>query len=450
MRTFGCVCAAMTIAASTAAQEAGDAARARRITPAVRVFNQTKDAVVNISTTQIVQVQDSFDDLDWMFRRGLFDLPLRTQPRTFKAQSVGSGSVVHRSGYLVTNAHVVAQTKDCKVIFADKTELDAEIVGTDSDNDLAILKVKTAKPLPEIKIGRSDDLMVGEAVVAIGNPLGLQHTCTVGVVSALDRKLEVNERQSFEGLIQTDASINPGNSGGPLLNVDGELIGINFAIRGDGQNIGFAIPVEKLLRNLPNLLDVERRYRILTGVEITPEGDAVVMRVTPKLPAAEAGLQVGDRIVAMNGEPVRRSPDFHFGLLGKRPGEQAPLEFERAGRRYKTALLLAEKPKPDGARLAQEKLGLTLEELEPAVARRLGLKPKTGLFAARVEPQGPAEAAQLRESDLLMQIEGSQVGALDDLGALLERFAAGKSIRVVALRFSNQTVYRVATRLAVR
>jgi serine protease Do len=427
-----------------------DASRRRRATPIVRLFNASKDAVVNISATQIVQVQGGGDDLDAIFRGGLFDFPMRMRPQTYKAQSVGSGFVIHPSGYIVTNNHVVSQTAERKAVFADNKEFDAEVIGVDVDNDLALLKVNSPTPLPVINVGRSDDVMVGETVVAIGNPLGLQHTVTSGIVSAVNRTLDINERTSLSGLIQTDASINPGNSGGPLFNIDGELIGINFAIRGDGQNIGFAIPVDRLSELLPIMLDVERRYRLNVGVELHPGKDAVVKALTPGQPGAAAGLQPGDRIATLDNQLIAKSVDFFIGLIDKRPGDRVPLTFARGGRAYKSELTLTAKPKPNGVLLAKQKLGIDVEEIEPEVAKRLGFKKPSGLFIPAVEEGGPAAEARIRGSDLLMQIERSQIASLDDLGLLLETIKPGSVVRVMILRFTNQGAYRITTRLKSR
>jgi serine protease Do len=429
-------------------QDRAAALRARRITPAVEVFRTTKDAVVNISSTHTVQIRDPFDQLESMLRG--FDMPSRAPTREYKAQSVGSGFVVHRSGYIVTNAHVVAQSVEQKAIFAGRQELDAEVVGVDAEHDLALLKVTATRPLTEIRLGRSDDLMVGETVIAIGNPLGLQHTCTSGIISALDRTLEVNEKVVLSGLIQTDASINPGNSGGPLLNVNGELVGINFAIRGDGQNIGFAIPVDRLTHLLPKLLDIERRHRILVGLELASGDDPVVVKTIPKLPADRAGLQLGDRIIAVNNAPVTKAFDFFVGLFDKKAGEQVDVIIERTGQRMSVPLKLEAKPRPDGLIMAREKLGVDLEELDPAVAQRLGLRKRSGLFIAKLEPNGPADTAKLRPGDLIMQVERSQVSSLEDLGMILEEVAPGTSIRVMALRFTNQSTYRMTTVVRLR
>ena len=423
--------------------------RRRRVTPIVRLFNANKDAVVNIAASQVVQVESS-DDIDSIFRGGMFDFPLRTRPQTYKAQSAGSGFVIHPSGYVVTNNHVVSQTTERKVIFADNKEYDAEIVGLDVDNDLALLKIAAPGPLPVINVGRSDDVMVGETVVAIGNPLGLQHTVTSGIVSAVNRTLEINERTSLTGLIQTDTSINPGNSGGPLFNIEGELIGVNFAIRGDGQGIGFAIPVDRLNELLPTMLDVERRYRISVGVELQPGNDAVVTAVAPRQPGSTAGLQPGDRLLTIENQPITKSVDFFIGLINKQPGDQIPLTFDRKGRRFQSTMTLAAKPKPNAVQLAKEKLGLDVEDLDPAVAKRLGIRTSVGLFIAGVDDAGPANTSRIRGGDLLFQVDRSQVTSMDDLGLILETIKPGTVIRVMVLRLTQQGVYRLTTRLKSR
>src|SRR5690606_38991127 len=180
--------------------------------------------------------------------------------------------------------------------------------------------------------GQSDDLLIGETVIAIGNPLGLQNTVTAGVISALDRTLEINDESAYSGLIQTDASINPGNSGGPLLNVFGELVGVNTAIRGDAQNICFASPVQRLHETLPDLLDVERRYRIVTGMKVAGSQAPTVVRVEPGSPAAKAGVQVGDVARMINGERIIKAVDFYISLIGKQPGDRIDVTVERGGR----------------------------------------------------------------------------------------------------------------------
>ena len=271
--------------------------RSRR-TPVVEVFEQCRDSVVNVSTSRVVRVQ-SQDTFDEVFGR-------RPRVRTQRVESVGSGAVIHELGYIVTNAHVVAQTSDVQVTLADGRTVPAIVVAVDNEHDLAVLRASVDAPLKAIRLGRSDDLLVGETVIAVGNPFGLQHTVTSGIISALNRELDFGERAQYTGLIQTDAAINRGNSGGPLLNVNGELIGINTAVRGDAQNVGFAIPVDRLWDLLPKMLDIERRARVRFGLRVTgPEAE--VASIAANSPAARAGLRPGDRLVGLAGRPVRNA-----------------------------------------------------------------------------------------------------------------------------------------------
>ena len=423
-------------------------ALARRRSPVVEVFELRRDAVVNIASTQVDEVVvrggSPFDSLFDEF----FDMPRRQpQTRRFTRRSVGSGFVLHPEGYIVTNAHVVSRTADeQKVIFADGGEFDARIVATDRAADLAILKIEADRPLPVLPLGRSDDLLVGETVVAIGNPLGFQHTVTAGVVSATGRSIEIDRGLQFDDLIQTDASINPGNSGGPLLNVLGELIGVNTAIRGDAQNIGFAISVDRLRAALPRLLDVERRYRIISGLALDPFGPPRVAAVEPNSPAQTAGIRPGDRLVSVDERPIANAIDFDIALMGRAPGEEVPLRLVRGGggeagrsggELRQVALRLAARPAPDGAALAEARLGVVVEELPEDVARRLGLQRARGLVVAGVDRDGPAARTGIDRLDVLLAVGEVYASSLDDLGRRLERAEAGEELPIRILRIDR-------------
>lgn len=421
-----------------------------RRTPVVEVFEACKDAVVNISTTQIIQIRSPFDEFEGMFN-DFFDFPtIPRRNRQYKTTAVGSGFVIHQSGYIVTNAHVVARTAERKVIFADKREFDAQIVAMAPEHDLAVLKIESDQPLQPIRFGQSDDLLIGETVIAIGNPLGLQNTVTAGVISALDRTLEINDESAYSGLIQTDASINPGNSGGPLLNVFGELVGVNTAIRGDAQNIGFAIPVQRLHETLPDLLDVERRYRIVTGMKVAGSQAPTVVRVEPGSPAAKAGVQVGDVARMINGERIIKAVDFYISLIGKQPGDRIDVTVERGGRQTNLSYRLAAKPKPDGNRLAWEKYGMELQPISEAVASKLGLPSAQGLIISRIEPNGPADRIRLEPADIVLEIGRHQPTSLDDLGLLLETVKPGEKQRISILRISSRTLFRASAEITAR
>jgi len=428
---FGCLAIVSTIIASASAQTERERYDTRR-TPVVRVFEATRDAVVNISTTQIVNVRDSrgygnlFDEI--------FESPFRQRTREYRRESCGSGFVIHPDGYIVTNAHVVARTAERRAVFADGREFDADVVAFDSARDLAVLKITPDRPLPVLPLGRSNDLMIGETVIAIGNPLGLQTTVTTGVVSAIERDLEFSSGVSLRGLVQTDASINPGNSGGPLLNVLGELIGVNTAIRGDAQNIGFAIPVDRLREVLPDLLDVERRYGFATGFRVNTVDIPQIVSIDRGSPADEAGLRVGDVLVALDDSPVEEGVAFYIDLIGRKPGDELRLSVTRRGERREIVVPVRERPTPDGQRLAAQRLGIEIVPLEERQARRLGLRRSRGMLVTSVREGSPADQLGIREDDVLIAVSRRFFNSMADLGQVLEDIGAGRVTEVTVLR----------------
>jgi serine protease Do len=444
-------------------QDSTAARQAQRLTPAVKVFKEASPAVVSLSTTTIVTVRDSFgfggifDDI--------FDFPM-SRPRQYEAHNIGSGFVIHPDGYVVTNAHVVDRAGECKITFADGTELPAVKVAVEHADDLAILKIdaqhptgkKTAAPpFPAVKLGRSDDLMPGEAVIAIGNPLGYQQTITEGIISALNRELIFRENVKYSGLIQTDASINPGNSGGPLLNVLGELIGINTAIRGDAQNIGFAIPVDRLHALLPEMLDVERLRRAKLGIHFSgrPSGPkpagAHIQEVDVDSQAAKAGVRPDDIVAAINGTPT---PDFldAFSVLDSAPlGKEVALELVRGGGERKTVKLpLEEIPKLNGGTVMWERFGIRVRELTRADMTRLGLRQPIALLVVEVDPRSQAAQEGVSPDDLITRFGGRPVTSFDALGNLLEQVKPGDRIPVGVWRIAENAIVQVELPLKAR
>jgi serine protease Do len=415
--------------------------RSLRRTPVVVVFEAARDAVVNISSTEVVEVRDRFDQL---FGRR------RAQPRRMKRTSIGSGFVVHPEGYIVTNAHVVARSTDRRVTFADGSEFDATVVASDRENDVAILKIDSPRPLPTLTFGRSDDLMIGETVIAIGNPLGYQHTVTAGVVSAVNRDLVFEKDLVMSGLIQIDASINPGNSGGPLLNVLGELIGVNTAIRNDAQNIGFAIPVDQLRRLLPELLDVERRYGIDSGLRLIAAVEPRVDLVKSGSAAEHAGIEPGDVLRMVNGMAVDEAVDFHIALIGRQPGDELRLELVRDGRPYRTSLHLDDRPRLDAPSLVRQRLGVVVRALPEKLAQDLGLPRGGGFVIVEIDPDSPARKIGMRSRDVLVALGRYYPTTLDELGELVESLDADQEVSVTFLRVKPPTIYRYRDRLTVR
>jgi serine protease Do len=352
-------------------------------------------------------------------------------PTERDAKSVGSGVIIHEDGFIATNAHVVSAGADLVVTLADGTAHDAYVVGRAMSRDLAVIKIEPPRPLQPITFGSSADLMIGERTIAVGNPVGLQNTVTTGIISALHRDLQVDGRLVYTDAIQTDASINPGNSGGPLLNVLGELIGINMAIRTDAQNIGFAIPVDELREVLPEILDSEKRRHFQLGLRVDPASTEVV-DVRPGSPAAAAGIRVGDSIDRLDGAPVGGGVDYHVAMLGHEPGDTISLVLRRGDETRTEELTLAPLPVADGRSLALERLGVKVANVKDRVARlyQRSRTHKPGVIVVAVEPSSPAARAELKPGDLLVSMGPHWLTDLDHIGMLLANVRKGDPIDV--------------------
>ena len=391
---------------------------ADRRTPVVRAVEKAAPAVVNISTKQVRLVRPYFwMDVPEVFKRDLGDL---FAPRRQVTGSLGSGVIISPRGYIVTNAHVVQQADEIIVTMSDESQCKAELVSADPEADLAIIKVEAPGPLAAIRLGISSDLLIGETVIAVGNPFGYQHSVTTGVVSALDRTIAPSPETRHEGLIQTDAPINPGNSGGPLLNIRGELIGINTAIRAGAQGLGFAIPVDKIRVIMTGLLAVRRAGQSWHGLKFDPAArDALVLEVEKGSPAAKAGIQKGDRIETLGGRRVADVIDLETNMLDHKAGDAVALGLARGDRRVDAKVTLAVAPKPDGDRLARTLFGLHLQELKPDLALSLRLAVDRGLLVAGVDKGGPAATAGFADGDVVVQVDRYRIYDLETLGNLL-------------------------------
>ncbi|MGQ9494860.1 MAG: trypsin-like peptidase domain-containing protein [Thermoanaerobaculaceae bacterium] len=381
-----------------------------RRTPVVQVVEKVRPAVVNLTAKQVVRYRG----------RSLFEelFPEFAVPREYETQSLGSGVVISTEGLIVTNEHVIGGAAEISVRFLSGQQVSAEVVGADADSDLALLRVNV-KGLQYLPVAEEDDLMIGETVIAIGNPLGLENTVTVGVLSARDRTVSSpRTNRVYTDFLQTDASINPGNSGGALVDLDGRLIGINTAIVGEAQGIGFAIPAKRVRRVVADLLRYGRVQPAWLGLFVRDlstsgrRGKALgvgVVDVFPDSPADRGGLKVGDVLISGNGRSFTSRDDFATLLAQLTPGEAAELEILRGKSSRKVTLRAATPPKNLGEQLLARYVGMRL-----APGRRF-------VTIQQVLSGSPADGIGLSPGDLLLGINGQRVRDLDAVNEILTR-----------------------------
>ena len=405
--------AALAVAALSFAASARGVTLPARRNEVVAVVEKVSPAVVNISAEQTVRRQPTFfDDFFGGYDAG---------PRRYNTKSLGSGTIIDANGIVLTNDHVVSGASKIIATTRSGQEYVCDVVGADQDNDLAVLRIRGAKPgLPVIPMGTSADLMIGETVIAIGNPFGLSNTVTAGVVSAVGRTVpEENRERVFTDFIQTDASINPGNSGGPLVNVDGQLIGINTAIVGGASGIGFAIPVDRAKRIVEDLLHYGSVRPVWIGVRgrtassrLGGEGKPIGYRVThvePNSPAASAGIAKNDVIVAIDNRPVETKNDLDTILSGITPGKLITVSVRGGSGVRKLPLRVSQPPAGLWARLLRTEVGITVAPARGA------------LRITRVERGSPADRAGLAPGDYVVGLNGSDVRTEKEAEAILNR-----------------------------
>ncbi len=367
----------------------------------------------------------------------------------FKQRSLGSGFIIDQSGFIVTNNHVVEGADKIKVILKDDREFDAEVKGRDPNTDLALIKIKSDGNLPTIQFGNSDDVRVGEWVMAIGNPFGLEHTVTVGIISAKGRVIGSGPYDDF---IQTDASINPGNSGGPLLNMDGKVVGINTAIIAGGQGIGFAIPVNMakgIIEQLQAKGEVTRGWLGIGIQDLSKElksyygvdGDAgvLVTKVFPGDPAEKAGIRAKDIILAVNGKKVDSSRELSRTIAESAVGKEASLLVLRGGTEKKFTIELGKRPEKMLAAQTPEvqkknPLGIAVSNLTPEIIQQFRLQAENGVMVVGVEPDSKGEEAGVLPGDLIKEINHQDVKDMDQYLKEIGKFKKGDTITLYILR----------------
>ncbi|MBE3091266.1 MAG: Do family serine endopeptidase [Candidatus Atribacteria bacterium] len=416
-------------------------------------------AVVNIDTVRVLETQNPFFN-DPMFGR-FFGDQFNENTRTIPQRGTGSGFIINQEGYIITNEHVVHNADKIKVTLSDGREFTGEVIGSDVTSDMAIVKIK-ADNLPLVALGDSDKLRVGEIVVAIGNPYGLQQTVTMGVVSAKGRSIPAGaEGHVYKDFIQTDAAINPGNSGGPLLNTKGEVVGINTAIIPFAQGIGFAIPVNIAKKNIDDLINFGKVLRSWLGVyiqEVTPEiakqfnqteaKGVLVGDVVKNSPAEAAGIKTGDIIKKVNNEEVNSPEELQNKIGNIEIGKEANIEIVRNGETISFVVKIGEMPtvEVEGSESPKEKVfsvqtGLKVESVTTEIAKDLGLPWVKGLIITEVIPGSSADDKGLQPKDIVLEANRTEVSSIVEWEKVINKLEPGGTL--LLLVFRNQHTYYV-------
>jgi serine protease Do len=429
---------------------AGNAHEPDRKNAVVGAVQKIGPAVVNISSEYQVQTQSNpfsgfgMDPFFDSFFRDFFDPGLeRRQKRT----SLGSGVIIDgKRGFILTNAHVVAQSESISVSLKDEREFQAQIVGVDPDSDLAVLKIGNHEDLPAIEMGNSEDLMIGETVIAIGNPFGFSHTVTTGVISALNRSVRTDDTV-YHNFIQTDASINPGNSGGPLLNIHGDLIGINTAIYAKAQGIGFAIPINKAKRIVSDLIQYGEVVLSWTGLFLQdldkelarylkiPEDKGVIVKdIEPDSPAITAGIHKGDIILALENIPIRSVDDYQQALKRFSIGSRVTFKLLQDAQLKTRSLTTSVFPEDRAFELADKLLGILIEDLSPQNRRRYQISAKEGVVISKVDPKSYLAGIGVDTGDVIRQIDDQTVSSVKDFKRAIIKFRQKKTLVILVQR----------------
>jgi serine protease Do len=430
----------------------------------VSLAERLMPATVNISTSTAFkkkmrqvhpfQGDERFRDFfgDDFFDRFLDQMPQSEMP----SKSLGSGFIIDREGYIITNNHVIEGADEIKVKLSDKEEFDATIVGRDKKTDIALIKITPPPGLPVVTLGDSDALKVGEWVMAIGNPFGLDQTVTVGIVSAKWRKLGMGP---YEDFIQTDAAINQGNSGGPLFNTRGEVVGVNTAIfstSGGNIGIGFATPINLAKSVVRQLKEKGRVVRGWLGVivqTVTPDlaksfgleqkEGALVADIDLKGPAAKAGIKKGDIIIAFNGTPIREMDQLPLLVAQTPVGSKGELTIIRDGKKISKTVEIGELQDDEGAAPAEETgsddLGMELADMTEALARRYDIEETAGVLVTYVEPNSPAAEAGVRPGDLINQVNRKDIADVEEYNKIVSAVRKEKKNKLLLLITRGKT-----------
>ncbi len=441
----------------TGGVSAGDASL--RVTPVVKAVQEASPAVVNISTEKVVTVSD-FNPFGHGWVNNFFQ-PMNR--RNITRTSLGSGVIIRPDGIILTNEHIILPASKITVTLGDGMEYEADLIGASRRLDLALLKINDKNPLPFIPPGYSNDLMIGETVIAIGNPFGLSSTVTTGVISALNRTISFKDQESgqthtYFNFIQTDTSINPGNSGGPLLNILGELVGINTAIYAEAQGIGFAIPIDKAKRVLDDLLEKGDVPRIWLGVHvqeltqalaqhlrIQSEQGVLISEIRTDSPGEAAGLQSGDVITKMDGQSILSPAEYRERLREYTPGNQILMHVLRGEKELDIPVTAQELPLARRKELAWDLVGLQVRDLTSSDISSGRLMVDKGVMVTNVRTGSPAENVGIKAGDVLLQLDRDNITNEQQFLEGIKNAVNQDSIMLVVIRRTN--AYRVSLEL---
>ena len=433
-----------------------------------QISKQLEPSVVNINTESTIKTQrrrrgptgpeggDEQNPFDDFFDR-FFGGPGGGNPGSIRERSLGSGVLVDPKGYIVTNRHVVEKADRIRVKLQDDPPSvlhDAKVIGTDQETDLAVIKIDSSKPLPVAKLGNSDGMQVGDWVLAVGSPFGLQETVTAGIVSAKGRNIVPNRQ--FQSFIQTDAAINPGNSGGPLVNMNGEVVGINTAILTDTNayaGVGFALPSNTVVQVYNQLIGPEHRVsRGSIGIEFNAQENPAIARVygvnsgvtisnvVAGSPAEQAGLKVGDTITTVDGKPVKNGDELVGDIASRKPGTKVTLGLIRNGKKQDATITVADRAKLFASRLGEEeegnedntpkesKLGLSIRALTQDMADRLDVPAGKGVIVQEVKPGSFAEDTGLQRGDIILEVNKQPVNSEEEFTKAVATLKSGQDV----------------------
>ncbi len=438
------------------------------------LVNKVKGAVVNISTTKIIKTNPTMQQFGPMgeqfkqfFGPHFFEQFMGPQgPQEYKEHALGSGFIINKEGYILTNNHVIAGMTDIRVITDNGDQYTAKIIGADPQTDLALLKVVPKKPLDVAYLGDSAKVQVGDWVVVIGNPFGLDHTVTAGIISAKGRRLSSSNYDQF---LQTDAAINRGNSGGPVFNLNGEVIGISTAIIAPsiGQGIGFAIPINVAKTIIPQLIEHGKVIRGWLGVyiqNISPDlaesfrlkrdqKGAVVTKVIKDGPADKAGIKQGDVIIKFDGKEVKNADDLPWIVSNTPIGSKIDVKILRQGKEKTIKVTVGELPSktevasiaaPKEENVSEKKLGITVSNITPDVQREYNMQTDKGIVVTNVAEGSPADMAGIEKGDIVKQVNQKDINNVEDYSKVMSSVKKGEMVSLLITR-GNANIYVAMT-----